>query len=389
MAECGANVTSPEAFTITQTCATFDFVVFSVFGGLIVVLGLAGNCVSFFVLWKDSAKTTTVFLLQCLAAADSAVLLAATPLYVIPHIAPHTGWLRRFHRDVYAHIVPACFMIYSAAYMWTISVTVLVTVNRYVYVCCPLWLKSSNWSRQKVQVILSMLALAALVYSTPRYFEYEVAQVCIDGNNTQTVFQTSSLGANRYYRTVYTNILYFMCAHGGPLLLLALLNSLLIRALRRREQRHVRLCRRASASAQQQEVTLVLVVVVGVFITCHTPGMVDHLLWTFVEQEKRFCGQWHYFYTAIADICGMLGSAINFIVYVLTSPRFRRHLTNPCSRSEHTAATIEMHPLTNTCRPVGPPPALRNATGNEAFLNGSHATQTTQCKRHESVTVDE
>jgi len=45
-----------------------------------------------------------------------------------------------------------------------------------------------------------------------------------------------------------------------------------------------------------------------------------------VDPEQRQCGGWHYFYTAVGDAMAILNSSVNFVVYVLTSHRFRRGL---------------------------------------------------------------
>ena len=39
---------------------------------------------------------------------------------------------------------------------------------------------------------------------------------------------------------------------------------------------------------------------------------------------------WHYYYTAIGDMLAIFNSAVNFVIYVLTSPKFRQHLSNIC-----------------------------------------------------------
>ena len=76
----------------------------------------------------------------------------------------------------------------------------------------------------------------------------------------------------------------------------------------------------------QHDITLVLIVVICVFIVCQTPTLVDHILWTIVSDERRLCGGWHYYYTAFGDLLAILNSSVNFVIYVLTSRRFRRNL---------------------------------------------------------------
>lgn len=88
-----------------------------------------------------------------------------------------------------------------------------------------------------------------------------------------------------------------------------------------------------SSSSSQTDVTLVLVVVVFVFIVCQTPTFVDHILWTVLDESARTCGRWHYYYTAIGDLMAICNSSVNFVIYVLTSPKFRQTLASMCLRA--------------------------------------------------------
>lgn len=54
---------------------------------------------------------------------------------------------------------------------------------------------------------------------------------------TSTTLGFSEFGRNRIYRIVYANIVYFIVMHGGPLVLLAFLNTRLIMALKAQETR--------------------------------------------------------------------------------------------------------------------------------------------------------
>jgi len=82
----------------------------------------------------------------------------------------------------------------------------------------------------------------------------------------------------------------------------------------------------ASSSSSQSDITLVLIVVICAFIVCQTPTLVDHVMWTFVDAPQRHCGRWHYYYTAVSDFLAILNSSINFVIYVLTSRKFRQQV---------------------------------------------------------------
>jgi len=53
-------------FAISTSCALFDFTVYTAAMGLLTVLGVLGNAVSFVVLLRDRGRSATSFLLQAL-----------------------------------------------------------------------------------------------------------------------------------------------------------------------------------------------------------------------------------------------------------------------------------------------------------------------------------
>ena len=174
------------------------------------------------------------------------------------------------------------------------------------------------------------VALFSLLYNIPRFFEYEKNVICVSFNRSREVFEMSAFGGNTIYRVVYANVIYFVVMLGGPLLSLAVLNANLIRALKRQARRRTEMGV-TSGAGNQSDVTLVLVVVVFAFIVCQTPTFVDHIFWTVLDESLRAqCGEWHYYYTAIGDMLAIFNSAVNFVIYVLTSPKFRQQLASIC-----------------------------------------------------------
>jgi neuropeptide Y receptor type 1 len=171
------------------------------------------------------------------------------------------------------------------------------------------------------------IALFSIIYNIPRFFEYQKTEECVSYNESQEGYAISEFGNNKYYRIIYNNILYFVIMHGGPILMLAILNVNLIKALKQRQQKRLEM----GKGGYQQDITLVLVVVIFVFICCQTPTFVDHILWTFVDSSQRTCGHWHYYYTALSDMLAVFNSSVNFVIYVLTSRKFRQALVMTCA----------------------------------------------------------
>jgi len=77
-----------ESLTQQIHCDLYDFVVFSLIIGFICLFGLAGNVLSFIVLWKHKSETAAIFLLQCMAVSDFLLLVCAIFLYTLPVSRP-------------------------------------------------------------------------------------------------------------------------------------------------------------------------------------------------------------------------------------------------------------------------------------------------------------
>ena len=214
--------------------------------------------------------------------------------------------------------------------------TVLVSFHRYTAVCKP-YTSATLSSLPRCQRHVGYVAVVAILYNIPRFFEYRRVDIYCPTPDNQTEFAESmhlfsAVGENRIFRVVYDNILYFVVMMGGPLVLLAFLNARLITALkeksrRRREMGGVAMTTsRHNQQQQQQDLTIMLVSVVFVFIVCQTPTFIDRIIWAVVDKGQRDCGRWHYYYTAVGDLMAVLNSSVNFIVYVLASRKFRHDL---------------------------------------------------------------
>ena len=337
-----ANTTFAPKFVLTVDCTLFDFVIYTVIVGSLCVLGLVGNVISFTVLWRDQTKSATSFLLQSLAVADSLVLLCAVPLYAAPNVYPYTETMKDYY-ELYMGIMPYLWGVYLIPYTGTIMLTVLVSLNRYIAVCRPY--SSARWcSSKQARRQVAYVTLFSVLYNIPRFFEYQKVEHCDAQGIAKEAFEISNFGNNIFYRIIYANVLYFIVMLGGPLLSLAFLNYNLIVALKKRARRRNEM----GKNDYQQDVTLVLVVVIFVFMCCQTPTFIDHILWTALDESSRSCGYWHYYYTAIGDLIAILNSSVNFLIYIITSRKFRQILLTSCGdhshnflriQSEHPAAT--------------------------------------------------
>jgi len=113
-----------DRFAISTSCALFDFTIYTMAMGTLTVLGVLGNAVSFIVLLRDRGRSATSFLLQALAVADTLVLVAAVPLYVVPPVYPFTGHLAGYY-TTYMSLLPVLWPIYLIMDLFWFHLTTL------------------------------------------------------------------------------------------------------------------------------------------------------------------------------------------------------------------------------------------------------------------------
>ena len=142
-----------------------EFIVKALILGVIIVVGIIGNCLTFVVFWKGNFKSSTSFLFLSLSLIDSAFLITAFPIYSVPAFVEYTRWLLGFRRVVPFMTVYGTF-IFSTTKTATIWVTVLVALNRYIIVCRPLI--ASQWCTiSKVKIQLAVVLVLAVASSIP------------------------------------------------------------------------------------------------------------------------------------------------------------------------------------------------------------------------------
>ena len=141
--------------------------------GVIIVVGIIGNCLTFVVFWKGNFKSSTSFLFLSLALINSVFLIAVFPIYSVEAFVKYTGcWLHGFYSVKPFLTVYGSFIV-TTTKTATIWVTVLVAVNRYIIVCRPL--RASQWCTiSKVKIQLAVVLLLAVVCNIPILFKCRV-----------------------------------------------------------------------------------------------------------------------------------------------------------------------------------------------------------------------
>ena len=327
-----------DVYTAKTVCTNIAIVGISIVG-MIAVVGIIGNSLTFVVFRKGNFKSSTSFLFLSLALIDSAVLLTAITSYFV-EFDLHTRWL--FH-DLRIYLQVSVWPILFMAETATIWVTVLIAVNRYIIVCLPL--RASQWcTLSKVKIQLAVVLVWAVIYNIPQICRY-----CIVHNNGTSYVTRVEMGPPSFpqFYYVYDIILSFIVLVCLPMCILTLLTVLLIKAMKAH--------RRMQAEMQRQHIqpdssmTFALVIVVIVVIICRAPLLV----WSVVlllewRPISAMCIIDIAYFTLLT-----LNSAVNFVIYILINRRFRNVLfANVCrQRSAIPVVTAKMIVKSETFTP--------------------------------------
>ncbi|KAI0224431.1 FMRFamide receptor [Lamellibrachia satsuma] len=283
--------------------------------GVCCILGLAGNILSFIVLFQAFKKSTMFLVLRAVIVSDIVFLLTVFITMTLVNVFPYTGMLQTLNESR-GYVQFILWPILMMSQMTTVWLTVFVSVERYIAICFPLKV-ASLCTMSKVRCTIIGIFCMSVLFNIPRYFEYEYAKA--DLNNK------TSLGHSAVYRYLYTCTLYSLFLFLLPLSLLIFLNGKLILALRRgrRMWRTLQVRQR-----KEQNLTTIPLAIVVVFFICATPALGVNV----IDAMHPNLGNSPDFimFLVIANLLVVLNSATNFIIYCLLGTKFRTRLLQLC-----------------------------------------------------------
>ena len=321
-----------------KECRLYTFIMGLVIGALC-LLGTAGNILAFIVFWKDKVKTSTSLLFQGLSVIDIMLLVTAFPIYCVPTFVDYTGltwWKPNVHTGMIVYVVPWAFVAQTS----TIWVTVLVGVNRYIAVCKPYQaprLCNVTQARKQLAVVL----LFCVLYNVPKFWEAKMVEKTHNG----TVFYCPDMRYEiirhpQLYQILYRNVMYMIFLLALPLLILTVLNTRLISALKALRRKRAEM--QSLRQQQDNNVTFVLVVVIIVFTVCQTPALLNQIFWNALSDSQRNCGGFQFYFSRISNTLVILNSSVNFVIYFLFNTRFKQVLLQNIFKVEYKKVRTEV-----------------------------------------------
>lgn len=336
--------TTPTATPASESdCNLFPFIIYVGVFGPMCVFGLCGNTISFLVLQWEKQNYAATFLLQTMAIADNIFLLASGFSLIISATLPMA------HLDnspVMAYMQVYVWPLVYITQMWTVWITVLIALNRYIAICRPFQAQLlCTLSRVRLQVVLT--AGATIVYNIPRFLEHHIVHITtveMMTNTTQILVMANEtlMKQNHQYNIIYENLLYCLFVFLGPLIVLIFLNINLARELYAIRQRLLQRCLPKGSDSEEHNLTLVMMAIVLVFIICQTPAFGNQLLYYYLQYT---CGLPYFYYFHVSNLLVQANSCFNFVIYCAFRKQFRARLHAFCLCCKHpTLAHIERRP---------------------------------------------
>lgn len=368
-------------------------VVNGVLTNIVVVLGLIGNLLTIIILSQRAMRSSTNYYLSALAIWDSVVLICTLLLIGLRPLPNMDGFEHNVHPYIVSYVYPLALIAQTA----TIWLTVSFTVERYIAVCHPLK-AASMCTISRAKIVIMGVSLGSAIYNIPRWFEFRPRVVEIespDPNTTElmTIVIRTKFSQNAVYLEVYFSWLYVPIMCIVPLLVLSILNTFLILAVRRSKRQRKDMNVRQS---RENNVTIMLVTVIFVFIICQVPALVYNL--AYAINMKHVTTDFGYHVLSIfRNFLVSLNSAINFILYCALGQKFRRIFIHTFFRKCVHENYIPMSGVHNHTTTVTSLPNQKRFCPSRIHLNqskclgpasGQHSSSTTYTSSTPQSSVD-
>ncbi|KAF7261636.1 hypothetical protein EG68_00846 [Paragonimus skrjabini miyazakii] len=312
--------------------------------------GAIGNILSLIVLTKRAvgSPTTNIYLIS-LAIADLMVMFATILTAIKDTRRPQKGQLTMLVWQDTPLIPKAYPYFHSTAILFQVTsvwLTVAFTSDRYLMICHPFLAK--RWCTISLaRLIIIAVYIASLLYSIPRYFEYQEFEVYLPSNiqldqnnqNRSTLNHTqvsnqsmhlrrivwydlSEFGSSKKFMHIYHLWSWNILVVALPFIMIVVMNSFLICEVRKSSSRNAKLHYHPTSRRHDTDVMLIGVIVV--FLICQTPAAISHFSWGLIPLDDTKKMPW-YLLNEIGNLLVVINSAINLVLYYLFSRRFRRH----------------------------------------------------------------
>ncbi|CAB3411402.1 unnamed protein product [Caenorhabditis bovis] len=232
----------------------------------VILIGLLGNFASFLVYRTTPMRKSTVgTLLLIVSLIDILLLILIIPIFVLVFLPIWDNQWERYslHMSFFAYstryVYPLCMMTKSCSLYFM----VLITIERWIAVCRPLQAKLLCTNRNTMKAGICIV-IFSILFNFPRFFDYKI------GPGYISEMWMLDVKNHFWYFIVYFVILSVIFDYFLPILIMAIANYYVIKALRYKDESIGSI---AVQRRKEQNTTVMLLVVTIFFAFCHLFSM--------------------------------------------------------------------------------------------------------------------
>ncbi|ELT98963.1 hypothetical protein CAPTEDRAFT_186384 [Capitella teleta] len=315
-----SGVELQQEFDLSQfdSCILYYFIFGSCIGGLLIVIGLAGNGITIAIMGRERKKSATINCLFMLAIADSFVVLAYGFMIIPSGLRKLTfGWWSGYN---YNHI--SFFFVAEVARIFnqvSAFLTMLLTFQRYVSVCLPHRAKQLC-SVRLVNILTGMSYVASILFFLPNFFTHVLEKDSVT-HRYRSVSQPLALSST--FQILHTTFATGLVTYVIPVFSISFMSFRMIRAMRAQSKT---MQKSEDRNQARKDLTLSSIAIVVIFIVCQSFTFVTRVLEWVYDPSANYarCGGKLQYFVFVPYITMVINSTVNFGIYVILAKGFRR-----------------------------------------------------------------
>ena len=318
----------------TTACRYYNFVMVSVVGGIVCLIGLVCNLISLCTFCRGKVKTPTSYQFQWLTLVDSLLLVLVLGKFAVFDAMlywqynPDNVYFRVIVPLMDVYIAPL-YAIIGASTNW---LTVFIAVYRCLAISKPYGNLYHHLERHGQKYVVIVLLIASL-YCIPYFFYKDLVQ---NDKYCQTYFSynVASWGRSDKFR-VYDRIIVPVLSVCIPFIILLTVTTLILVKLRKRSKKKSNM---QSAPASKGNVNAILISILVTFIITQFPRLVYNILQHVLTGG---CGGFMDYFHRIQLVCAAVNSAANPFIHFFMNQEFCSSL-GPCCRRVRNNSSYEI-----------------------------------------------
>lgn len=314
---------------------------------ILTIIGLTGNVLAICVLTRlvgRSSQCNLYSILVALMVADSVILILNFFGNVLTNLFIFTKWsaFRQWY-IIEGYIVVSLWPLMISFQMISVYLTILISFDRWAAICRPFRKSKMYFTRKPPLCIcaISIIYVLSIFYNIPRWWEIELCSMNIsekDCNSTnknlstpinsskivRTSFRKSELGLNTYYRYIYGAFFYTFFVFITPVLLISFTNINILYTIRTSHQERAKMTKSHFREIKRTQIPVAIVVM---FYALGLLPLTTSIVESIHSTDSTFVhsNSWNSL-VSVSNICVILNSSINIIVYCLVGNKFRQSL---------------------------------------------------------------